>query len=133
MQITNERFLRTSIEQAIVDEMTGRRVMVDQVITSGQELIDDKHSSAEDIEQKINDLNDKWKNLEALLAARMSNLEQRKDFYQVCSSHRDREVCVFVVSVLVVCGGVWERRREKCRGPLQKCGEFSMRNLVPSL
>jgi len=76
-------------QKAIVDEMTGRRVMVDQVITSGQELIDDKHSSAEDIEQKINDLNDKWKNLEALLAARMSNLEQRKDFYQFLADSDD--------------------------------------------
>ena len=49
--------------QALQAEVAGHEPRIQNVAQSGQEMIDEGHFAAEDIKEKVNGLEDKWKNL----------------------------------------------------------------------
>ena len=63
--------------------MKARRVILDNIIQSGRDLIAEQHFAADDIEKNINEAETQWGLLVTLAAEWKVKLQQRRDIYQV--------------------------------------------------
>lgn len=65
-------------------------MMLDQSIKAGELLVEQEHFASDDIQEKIKDVEQQWKNLEDLAKARRKRLGEASDIYQVIENNIER-------------------------------------------
>uniref|UniRef100_F6Q5V5 Spectrin beta chain n=1 Tax=Ciona intestinalis TaxID=7719 RepID=F6Q5V5_CIOIN len=69
-------------QKALEDEMKGRKAMLANTISVGEDLIKEDHFASEDIQKHISDINEQWENLEQLADGRNELLKEANKLYQ---------------------------------------------------
>ncbi|XP_018115461.1 spectrin beta chain, non-erythrocytic 1 isoform X2 [Xenopus laevis] len=83
-----------SKHNAFRDEMSGHRGPLQQTVSEGEELISKGHFGAGEIEEKIKEVKDQWKEMEALAEDRERRLREAYSFYQFQADANDAETWI---------------------------------------
>ncbi|XP_040266018.1 spectrin beta chain, non-erythrocytic 2 isoform X3 [Bufo bufo] len=83
-----------SKHNAFRDEMSGRYGPLQQTVAEGEELVAQGHFGAREIEEKILEVKEQWKQLEALAEDREQKLREAYSYYQFQADANDAEVWI---------------------------------------